>query len=327
MFLFRIIFFLHFFNFPYKSLPRYRTLQGKAQGSSYRIVYEDKLDRDYSKSIDSLLLVVDKSMSLWDSESLISKINKNRPYGQVDTHFEFVFRRSNYISKHTNGYFDATVGPLVKAYGFSKSKGLKTPSESQIDSIRTFVGYKKVKLANGKINKKYPEIQLDFNAIAQGYTVDLLSDFLLKNNVRNFLVEVGGEIRAKGRNQELKYWKVGIENPKDENKLQVVVALENTSLATSGSYRNFFLKDGQKYSHAIDPFTGRPVIHNMLSITVLAQKCIDADAYATAFLVMGLDKAKQVANNNRIDFFAIYEEDGQLKTWHSAGFQKVLVNQ
>ncbi|CAN1487659.1 ApbE Membrane-associated lipoprotein involved in thiamine biosynthesis [Spirosomataceae bacterium] len=303
----------------------YKMLQGQAQGTTYRIIYEDKLGVDLSKSIDSLFNIMDASMSLWDSNSLISKINANTYSGVVDQHFKKVFLSSQHISKKTNGYFDVTVGPLVKAWGFSKTKGLLSPTELQLDSLRKLVNYKNISLKAGRITKKYPNIQLDFNAIAQGYTVDLIADFLSRRSIANYLVEIGGEVRASGKNQNAETWKVGVENPSDENKLQAVVALDNQSLATSGSYRKFFLKDGKKYSHAIDPHVGKPVTHNLLSVTVIAKDCATADAYATAFLVMGLVKAKMVATKQKIDFLAIYEENGKIQTFSSAGFKRAIL--
>ncbi|MCP9763281.1 FAD:protein FMN transferase, partial [Lacihabitans soyangensis] len=171
-------------SFGWDSTP-YRTLQGQAQGSTYRIIYEDKTSADFSKSIDSLFQLIDASMSLWDSNSLISRINANKNLGPFDAHFEEVFIKSQQISKNTKGYFDITVGPLVKAWGFSKTKGFASPTDLQIDSLRKLVNYKNVSLKDGGITKKYPEIQLDFNAIAQGYTVDLIAEYLTKKGISN----------------------------------------------------------------------------------------------------------------------------------------------
>ncbi len=303
----------------------FRTIQGQAQGSTYRIVYEDLAGNDFSKSIDSLFLIIDKSMSLWDANSLISNINGNNTNGPVDVHFENVFRSSELISRTTNGYFDVTVGPLVKAWGFGTKKGLSLPNQTAVDSLRKLVNYKNVSLKAGRISKKYQEIQLDFNAMAQGYTVDVVADFLIKKGIHNFLVEIGGEVRAKGKNSKGEVWKVGVENPADENNLKAIVALNDKSLATSGSYRKFFLKDGKKFSHAIDPHLGKPVSHNLLSITVLTNNCASADAYATAFLVMGFEKSKVIAQRQKIEFLAIYEENNRLQTFATEGFKKAIL--
>lgn len=303
----------------------YKTLQGQAQGSTYRIVYEDKKGIDFSKSVDSLFSLVDQSMSLWNNTSLISKINDNHPYGVVDEHFAKVFRATEVVSKKTKGYFDVTVGPLVKAWGFGKEKTRRVPNMESLDSLKRLVNYKNIRLNKGKVIKKYPECQLDFNAIAQGYTVDIISQFLINNGVLNFLVEVGGEVRASGINAKLETWKVGIENPKNENNLQAIVSLGNKSLATSGSYRKFFIQNGQKYAHAIDPHLGKPVAHNVLSMTVLANTCAEADAFATAFLVMGLEKAKRIAKKEKIDFFALFEQDNEINTFVTEGMKSVII--
>jgi FAD:protein FMN transferase len=316
---------LVWFSFFYFQSEDYKTLQGKAQGSTYRIVYETKNGVNFSKSVDSLFNLVDQSMSLWVNTSLISKINANQPYEIVDEHFMKVFQASEAISRKTKGFFDASVGPLVKAWGFGKNKSRLVPNMETLDSLKKLVNYKNIKIKEGKVEKKYPEIQLDFNAIAQGYTVDLISEFLVQNDVENFLVEVGGEVRAKGKNNKRETWKVGIENPNNENNLQAIVSLGNRSLATSGSYRKFFIKDGQKYSHAIDPHLGKPVAHHVLSMTVLANTCAEADGFATAFLVMGLEKAKYFAKKEKIDFLAIYEQNSQISTFATAGMKSVIL--
>jgi FAD:protein FMN transferase len=304
---------------------QYQTLEGQAQGTTFRIIYEDSLGQNYQVQVDSLFKVIDKSMSLWDSTSLISKVNANQEYDKLDPHFLKVYNTSKDIYDQTGGYFDITVGPLVRAWGFSFKKGEAFPTQSKVDSLMTKVGFKKIGLSDQKIVKSNDEINIDFNAIAQGYTVDVMAEFLNQKGVSNYLVEVGGEIRASGLNAENHLWKVGIEKPQDERALEVVVALNNQSLATSGSYRKFFEKGGKRYSHAIDPFTGFPVDHNLLSISVIAPSAILADGLATAFLVMGLEKTKVFAEKNNIEIFAIYEEAGKLKTYASSGLKKMII--
>lgn len=317
------LFFICFNAFCFQG-GEYKTLEGKAQGSTYRIVYQSDRELNFSHSVDSLFGVIDHSMSLWLNNSLISKVNANQPYDKIDEHFTKVFKASEGISRKTDAYFDVSVGPLVKAWGFGKSNSRIVPNNAQLDSLKKLVSYKNIKIKKGKVIKKYPDIQLDFNAIAQGYSVDLICDFLIKNGVANFLVEVGGEVRAKGKNSKQGTWKVGIENPNNENSLQAVVLLDNKSLATSGSYRKYFVSEGQKYSHAIDPHLGKPVTHNVLSMTVLANTCAEADAYATAFLVMGLEKAKIYAKKEKVDFFAIYANGGELNTYATSGMKKAI---
>lgn len=302
----------------------YKTLEGNAQGTTFRITYADKSEDDFSLKVDSIFRVIDKSMSLWDSTSLISNINNNLPYDNIDLHFKKVFLAAQKVSGETEGYFDMTVAPLVKAWGFSTKKGLPAPSQAKIDSLKSNIGYNKVSFFNSKIVKEKPEIQIDFNALAQGYTVDVMCNFLEEKGVNNYLVEIGGEVRARGVNKEGKVWRVGIEKPKQERDIEVVINLDGKSLATSGSYRKFFEKDGKKFSHAIDPHLGLPVSHNLLSISVIAEDCMTADAYATAYLVMGLEKAKLSARKNKLDFFAIYDDNGTIKTFHTEGLDTMI---
>src|SRR5688572_882501 len=221
----------------------YFELAGKAQGTTFNIHYQHFPGSDFSGSIDSLFRLIDKSMSLWDSTSLISRINRNEPDTKVDEHFKKVLIRAQEISESTGGAFDVTVGPLVKAWGFSVKKGLPPPDSSQVDSLKQFVGFHKIKLQNDSILKEDPRIEIDFNAIAQGYTVDLISDFLEGKGIHNYLVELGGEVKAKGINARDSIWVVGIDKPvsqkKDERPLQTTVTLKNKSIATSGSYRKF----------------------------------------------------------------------------------------
>jgi thiamine biosynthesis lipoprotein len=308
-----------------KSPPAYTQLEGSAQGTTFRIVYVDSLSRDFSISVDSIFRVIDHSMSLWDSTSLISLLNTNDPAARADAHFTTVFRKAWEVSAQTDGYFDCTVGPLVKAWGFSYKKKLPPPTSVQVDSLKRLIGYHQVQLSDGKLSKENPEIQIDFNAIAQGYTVDVLADFLKAKGVQNYMVEVGGEVRAEGRNERGEIWRIGIDKPSDTaavgRPLQAVVSLNTKSLATSGSYRKFVERDGHKFSHAIDPHTGYPITHTLLSISVLAPDCMSADAYATAFLVMGLEKAIPLAKEKGLEIYGISAgKNGKLSVYQSAGF-------
>ncbi len=326
---FRFVFYLSIlslFFFSCKPKVDYKTLEGTAQGTTFRITYQDNFDKEIAMQVDSLFKVIDSSMSLWDSTSLISKVNANKAYNALDYHFLKVFEASQKTSLSTDGYFDITVGPLVKAWGFSVKKNLPAPSDSHLDSLKNLIGFNKVSIQDRKLIKVNPNIQIDFNAIAQGYTVDVMAEFLESYNCHNYLIEIGGEVRGKGKNKEGNIWRVGIEKPQDERDIEVVVNLENKSLATSGSYRKFIEKNGQKFSHAINPKTGTPVTHNMLSVSIIASDCMTADAYATAFLVMGLDKSKAFAKKQKIDFFAIYEEVGIIKTFSSDGFKKYVAD-
>lgn len=302
---------------------------GNAQGTTYHITYISENNVNYKKSIDSLLNVIDLSMSTWIPNSIISKINNNEPKVIVDQYFRDVFIKSVEISEKTEGLFDITVGPLVNAmgFGFSKKNNL---NNHQIDSLLQLVDYKMLRLENNKIIKEKPQIKLDFNAIAQGYSVDVLSNFLEKKGIYNYLVEIGGELKAKGKKGK-EAWKVGIDQPNEkstsERELEAIIHLNNKALATSGNYRKFYVEGNQKFSHIINPKTGYPAKHNLLSTTVIAKDAITADAYATAFMVMGLRKSKEFLDQNKklkLDVFFIYDENGTWKTYTSEGLKKSI---
>jgi thiamine biosynthesis lipoprotein len=232
------------------------------------------------------------------------------------------------VSEKTDGLFDITVAPVVNVYGFGFKKRERVTS-GLIDSLLRFVGYKKVRLADNKVVKEMPQVMLDFNAIAQGYTVDVLASFLEGKGIRNYMVEVGGELRAKGRKLNDSSWTVGIEMPSEDEAeaagLYTRVRMDNKSLATSGNYKKFYVEDGKKYAHIINPFTGYPAKNNLLSTTVIANDCMTADAYATAFMVMGVEKAKEFLVEHKelgLEVFFIYDENGVMKTFATKYFEE-----
>lgn len=321
-----------FFSCEKDSEYLYTQLKGQAQGTTFNIVYDDKSETDYSKSIDSLFKLMDKSMSLWDSTSTISNLNKSEKGYEVDMHFQNVYHIANDISKRTYESLDITMGSLIKSWGFIRKNGLPVPSDSEIAQKLKFIGIENFDLQNGHLTKKLPEAEIDMNAVAQGYTVDVIAAFLESKNIENYLIEVGGEIRTKGKNKEKEAWKVGIEKPdfnagSNTNAIKAVVGLSDRSLATSGSYRKFVEVDGKKYSHTIDPKTGRPVTHNLLSVTVIAQDCASADAFATAFMVLGKDSAMAISKREKLDVYCIYDVDGELKSIFTPGFESLLVQE
>lgn len=293
--------------------PAYIQLEGKAQGTTFHITYYDSLSRDFSRPVDSLFRLIDRSMSLWDSTSIISRFNRNEAGTVADEHFTAVFRRAQEVSEATEGVFDITVGPLVKAWGFSYKKGLPPPDSAQVDSLRQLCGFHKIRLENGVLIKSDPRMEVDMNAIAQGYTVDVIAHFLEQNGVRNYMVEIGGEVRTAGQNDKGEAWQIGIDKPSEEETagrpLQAVVALSGKSLATSGSYRKFVVRDGKKFSHAIDPRTGYPITHRLLSVSVIAGDCTAADAYATAFLVMGMENIFEIAQKQGLELYCVYTDE------------------
>ncbi|HOV11133.1 MAG TPA: FAD:protein FMN transferase [Bacteroidales bacterium] len=305
------------------------TYKGTVQGSYFLIKFYAGADSNAIKSsIDSLFVIIDQTASVFDSNSIISKVNDNRET-ELNDHFIKLFNKSQEIAATTSGCFDITVGPLVKAWGFWKKKGMDM-DKKQIDSLLSCVGYHKIRLVNtakgSSLLKEKPCIMLDFNAIAQGYTADVIAEYFSKKGFSNYLIEIGGEVRASGTKEGNVNWMVGIEKPADNSNAEQVVydkvELVNKSLATSGNSRKFFIKDGIKYSHTIDPATGYPVRHSLLSVTVLAGDCSSADAYATAFMVMGLEKAKEfLKTHTGLEAYFIYSDStGNLMDYKTANF-------
>lgn len=284
-----------------------RTDYGRAQGSTYAITYIAPADVKHQHAIDSILEVIDKSMSTYRKESLISSINRGENH-TVDTHFWNVWQRSLDIWKETDGMFDVTVYPLISLWNFER-KEQRIPLKEVIDSVGQYVGTQLIENVRQDSFSLPKNMKIDFNAIAQGYTVDVIADYLHANGVTNYLVEVGGELRTKGKNIDGKTWRIGIEKPEEEERqdqFHKIIALKDAGLATSGSYRKYIedTVSGTRYSHAINPLTGYATNDPLMSVTVIGPSTMDADAYATALLVMGLKKA-EVFMNKRNDM-AVY---------------------
>lgn len=296
-----------------------RTAEGPIFGTYYHVKYESAEPLD--SAILAELKLVDASLSVFNPLSTISKVNKSETE-RVDAMLYDVVQKSLKISENTNGAFDITVMPLVNAWGFGFKQG-QMPTDAQVDSLRQFVGYTKVSLdKDSVIHKADAGIMLDCGAIAKGYGVDRVARVLREHGVRNFMVEIGGEVVTKGRNPEGHPWQIGVSKPvdgsdPDTGEMQTVLSLENAAVATSGNYRNFYERDGKKYAHTIDPRTGRPVQHSLLSATVIAPDCATADAYATAFMVLGMDEAKKVLENHKeLKVYFIYADaNGKLQTY------------
>lgn len=302
-------------------------ISGPAQGTSYTITYVAGANANYRTAIDSILQVIDASLSTYQSQSIISRINRNET-AAVDAYFTDVFQKSMDVSEKTDGLFDVTVAPLVNAYGFGFTKK-STVDSMMIDSLRRLVGYQKVRLAGSTLVKESPRVMLDFNAIAQGYTVDVLAEFLESKGIHHYLVELGGELRAKGEKLDGSRWTVGIQEPEenaaDGAALNRTIALQDKALATSGNYKKFYVENGKKFSHIINPHTGYPAKNNLLSATVVADDCMTADAYATAFMVMGVEPAKQFLAAHKdlqLEVLFIYDDQGTWKTYISENFQR-----
>lgn len=302
-----------------RSTP-YQHDTGYIFGTVYHITYQN--DDDLQKEIEAEMNKVDASLSMFNKQSIITQVNDNKPV-KVNKMFTDVFTLAQKISNETNGSFDITVAPLVNEWGFGFKNGVK-PTTHVIDSLKQIIGYKKVSLVNGKVIKKDPRIMLDCSAIAKGYGSDCVANLLRRKGIDNFMVEIGGEIVTSGINEERMPWKIGVTKPVDDptqqqEDLQTVLNVTDKSMATSGNYRNFYYKGGKKFAHTIDPKTGYPVQHNILSATVLADNCATADAYATSFMVLGLDGAKKIlANHPELMAYLIYSgPKGENKVWYS----------
>ncbi|QXP63320.1 FAD:protein FMN transferase [Polaribacter sp. HaHaR_3_91] len=302
------------------------TLTGRVFGTTYKIVYLDGA-KDYQTSLDSLFFLMNKSLSTYIPSSDISRINKGDSTVIVDDLFLEVFKKSKRIYTETNGYFDPTVGNLVNAWGFGPKNERVNLNEDQVTQQMQYVGLDKVTFVDGKIRKQDPKIYLDFNSIAKGFGIDVVARFLDSKNISNYLIEIGGEIRAKGIKKEKHPWVIKLVNPikKDSTKGYRKINLSNKSMATSGNYRKFRItKDGHKYVHTVNPKTGYAVESNLLSASVIADlDCADTDAYATAFMAMGLEKAKEFLDTHKnIDAILLFNnENGDLEEYTTNAFK------
>jgi thiamine biosynthesis lipoprotein len=299
-------------------------LQGLAQGSYYAITYFDEEDRNFQREIDSIFHAVDMSVNLWVDSSTISKVNRNEEV-TLDSIFIDNFRIAQKAASLSDGYFDPTISPIVAAWGFSYKSG-DSITPQLIDSLKQLVNYQKIRIENGKVVKENPNMKLDFNAIAQGYTSDLIASFLESRGIKNYLVDTGGEIMTKGGKPNGQPWIVGIEKPADNKKSEQVVqtriAVRDKGVVTSGSTRKYEERDGKRYSHCINPKTGCPVEHHVLSVTVTADNATWADALASICMVMGLEQSLPLIESmDGVEAYYIFiNEHGKLETFATDGF-------
>ena len=312
--------------------PPYTTIDGFAQGGTYHLVYQNPADADHSSLPDSLAVwfrQIDKSLSGYDTTSLVSQINRgeNPP---LDSLFIECFNLSKEVYEATAGAFDISGAPLFDIWGFGfKEKVEITPQ--MIDSIRQFVGMDKLSISYNEASgshylcKADPRMKVNFNAIAQGYSCDYIAGKLEQMGISSYLIEIGGEIICKGLNSKGKEWSVAIDKPIDGNfipgnSIQTIIELTDAGLVTSGNYRKFYIVDGEKYSHTINPATGYPVKHNLLSTTVIAPTAAMADAYATYLMVIGLEKAQEfLAANPQMEALLVYGQGEDLKVYSTKG--------
>lgn len=297
-------------------------------GTIYNVTYQS--DEDLNNEIVAELNKVDASLSPFNKKSIISKINRNEDVEPNDM-FKDVFSLAENVSKETGGAFDITVAPMVNEWGFGFKKGIP-PTKHVIDSLKALVGYQKVKLENNRIKKTDPRIMLDCSAIAKGYGSDVVAKFLRSKGIENFMIEIGGEIVTSGISDKRLPWRIGVTKPTDDSlninqEIQTVLNVTDKAMATSGNYRNFYYKNGRKYAHTIDPKTGYPVQHNILSSTVIASNCATADAYATSFMVLGLDRAKKILEKHPelMVYFIYSDKNGKNAVWYSPSMKgKIL---
>ena len=297
-----------------------KIIEGNAIGTTFSIRYLDDGDLDFKPKIDSLIKAINKSTSTYIPTSDISKINRGDTTVVVDAYFEEVFTKSEKIYKETRGDFDPTVGILVNAWGFGPEDAIENLDSVKIKELLNFVGFNKVSLKNRKVHKLYPEIYVDFNAIGKGYLVDMVGRLFEAHNIENYMVEIGGEIRARGVNEKNIAWRIAIENPNEDGtrSFATTIQMHNESMATSGNYRKYrTTEDGKKYVHTINTKTGFASESNLLSASVISKSdCADVDGYATAFMAMGLEKTIQFLEiHPELKVFLIYvDENGEMKT-------------
>lgn len=316
------------FFFGCKSDVNYRKISGSAFATTYHVVYKDSENLDLSNQIDSILDAINSSLSVYDSNSVVSRINSNKTT-LVDSVFVRTFTVCKLVSDSSSGAFDITSAPLINAWGFGNKRRANL-DELKIDSLLQYVGYKKVVMVDGSIRKDNPKVIMDLSSVGDGFAVDEVVSLLERNGIANYMVEIGGEVKARGLSARIDSWRIGIDKPIDDSlalnrELNAVVILDGLSLSTSGSYRKYFIRDGKKYSHFIDPYTCRPVTHTLLSASVIHSNCALADGFSTAFMVMGLEKSlAYLQNDTTLAAYFIFQDGDSLKVQTANGFEKYL---
>lgn len=311
-----------------KENKEYTYNKGQVFGTYYSITYLHPKGEDLQEKIEDKFKEFDNSLSTFNPNSTISKINQNDTSVVTDTFFDEMYAMAQQVSTTTEGAFDITVAPLVSAWGFGfgkKDNGFLP----NVDTILPYIGYQKIELRNQRLIKQDNRIMLDASAIAKGQSCDVIAALLDENGCENYMVEIGGEVFCKGLNPKGEKWHIGVDKPHDDpaneqKELQIILEITGVGMATSGNYRQFYVKDGKKYAHTIDPRIGYPVSHNLLSATVIAPTCMEADAYATAFMVLGVEKSLELCNSfSEIDCYLIFTDNkGELQTVYTDGFEK-----
>lgn len=315
------------------SKKQVHNFSGIAIGTYYSVTYVGKEDLSLPEAADSIIASINRDFSIFDSTSTVSRLNANTTAILPDDIIHLICL-SNHISEETGGAFDITIGPLVNAMGFGKSTDFDTLSyQKQMDSLQHFVGYQKISVANGKLKKEDSRIQLDFNAIAKGYAVDKIAKMMQEKGYENFLVDIGGEVLAQGWKYEGQEWRVGVQIPTEtqngliETNYIFELPLKSglNCVATSGNYSNYKEINGKRHSHIINPVTGNSENSSLLSVSVIAKDCASADAYATAFMVLGIEKSMAILqNHNELAAHFIYYENGNFQYKQTSNFPKSI---
>ncbi|HEY9559885.1 MAG TPA: FAD:protein FMN transferase [Anseongella sp.] len=317
---------------------------GYAQGTTYHVIYLQGNGTSYQSEMDSLLEEIDSSLSLYLPGSLINRFNEHPRGVRMDNFLREVVEKAYVVSRETGGTFDLTVKPLVDAWGFGEQRHSVVPDSDRIRSLLDLVDFRLLEIKGDSLIKKHPDVRIDANGIAQGYTLDVLAGFLEKKHVRNYLVELGGEIRVRGKNREGRGWRIGVETPPEPSSgtdhdpsseaasslarpLTRMISVSDKGVSTSGNYRRFFESGGKHYAHTIDPRSGYPVQNKLISVTVVAPDCITADAWDNALMVMGIsDSFEKLRKNGKIEALFIYaDENGHLRDTSTAGFHKFYI--
>lgn len=300
---------------------------GEIFHTTFHIKYE--YDRSVREEIMEALQRFDDSLNPFKESSIIGKVNNNVPV-KLDSMFLKVFNKSMEVARITDGKFDITASPFINAWGFG-FKDMDNVTKEKIDSMKPFVGYNKIRIENGEIVKDDPRVQINTSGISKGYSCDIVAYLLQELGIKNYMVEIGGEITMKGINEKGNCWRIGIDKPTDDStamqrELQIILSICDKAVATSGNYRNYYMKDGVKYSHTIDPQTGYPSEQNILGATIIADDCMTADAYATAFMAMGVEKSVEVAHTiPGLHYYFIYvKPDGKVDSMFSDEFDQFL---
>jgi len=303
-------------------------IEGETMGTTYHITYFDSRGRNLKPSVDSLLLVFNQSLNTYFPNSEITQFNEGKSRKFELPFFLPVLRSSREITEQSEGAFDPTVMPLVNAWGFGPGKKIK-PDSVQVDSIRDFIGFDKIRFNEDSLWKEDDRVQLDFSAIAKGYGVDEVARLIRSKGIENLFVEIGGEISATGKNlQTKKSWEAGVLDPSStyaNQSFKAYVSLSDKAMATSGNYFNYYEEDGKKFSHTIDPSTGYPIQREILSASVFAKDCMTADGWATAFMVMGHEKAIDILSKHpELDAFLIYSDANGITTYVTKGIESQM---